>query len=407
MTVANFFAMDSHHLHADGEGYAMIEKAVSAQALSETIGAIYDCALEPDRWPEAMRQITELTSSAAMGMGLIDHKYNHNVHLYEYGYSEEYTRLYFEKYAKMDPAYVARLLYPVGEPVTGEMLFDENEFLQSRIYQEFLKPRGFRYGVTIELLRTAHRSAGTTLMRKEDQPAFDVEDLALLRLLAPHFCRAVSISDMLDLRTLRSEMLEATLDSLTAGVYLTTRDGRVVYMNAVAARQVKAGNVLRIVNNRLAPIDSRAAAALAAAILEVATDDTDASQTGHSLAMPDTDGAGYLATLLPIEGGRRQGIMAPFAASVAVFTQNPAQVPVVPGEAFARLYGLTGGELRVLLSLAQGLGAKEAADMLGIGEPTVRTHLQRLFSKTNTSRQAELLQLLQSSAPPVRSVGGT
>ena len=78
-------------------------------------------------------------------------------------------------------------------------------------------------------------------------------------------------------------------------------------------------------------------------------------------------------------------------------------MPVIPGEAFARLYSLTGGELRVLLALAQGLGAKEAADMLGIGEPTVRTHLQRLFSKTGTSRQAELLQLLQSSAPPVTS----
>ena len=184
-------------------------------------------------------------------------------------------------------------------------------------------------------------------------------------------------------------------------MYLTAREGRVVYMNAVAARQVKAGNVLRIVNNRLAPIDTKAGAALAKAFEEVATDDTDAGQTGYSLAIPDPDGAGYVATLLPIEGGRRQSIMAPFAASIAVFAQNPAQVPVIPGEAFARLYSLTGGELRVLLALAQGLGAKEAADMLGIGEPTVRTHLQRLFSKTGTSRQAELLQLLQSSAPPV------
>jgi DNA-binding CsgD family transcriptional regulator len=74
---------------------------------------------------------------------------------------------------------------------------------------------------------------------------------------------------------------------------------------------------------------------------------------------------------------------------------------MMPGEAFAKLYRLTGGELRVLLALAQGLGAKEAADMLGIAESTtVRTHLQRMFSKTGTSRQLELLQLLQSSASP-------
>jgi len=42
--------------------------------------------------------------------------------------------------------------------------------------------------------------------------------------------------------------------------------------------------------------------------------------------------------------------------------------------------------------------------MLGIGEPTVRTHLQRMFSKTRTSRQVELLQLLQTSTPPIKSV---
>jgi DNA-binding CsgD family transcriptional regulator len=79
---------------------------------------------------------------------------------------------------------------------------------------------------------------------------------------------------------------------------------------------------------------------------------------------------------------------------------------MMPGEAFARLYKLTGGELRVLMTLAQGLGAKETADMLGIGEPTVRSHLQRIFSKTNTTRQADLLRLLQSSTPPLLSAQG-
>ena len=91
---------------------------ISAQALSEAIGAIYDCALYPDHWPEAMRQVTELTASAAMGMGIIDHKQKHNVRLYDYGYEEDDLRVYYEKYAAMNPAFVARLMFPVGEPVT-------------------------------------------------------------------------------------------------------------------------------------------------------------------------------------------------------------------------------------------------------------------------------------------------
>ena len=378
-------------------------EGISPQALSETIGAIYDCALEPDRWPEAMQRITGLTASAAMGMGIIDHKHKHNVRLYDYGYSEEDMRIYFEKYAALDPTFVARLMYPVGEPVTSEVLLDEQELLESRIYQEFWKPRGFRYGATIELLRTTHRSAGTAVTRKEWQPAYGAADLALLRLLAPHLIRAVTISDVLDLRTLKSEMLEATLDRLAAGVFLTARDGRIVYMNAAAERQLETGNALRVVNKRLSAADPRARPVLAKAIDEAATCETDAGSGGHALAIPDSDGAGYVATLLPLERGRRQSIIAPFAASVAVFTQNPAEVPLMPGEAFAKLYRLTGGELRVLLVLARGVGAKEAADILGISEATVRTHLQRMFAKTGTSRQSELLQLLQSSTPPIKA----
>jgi DNA-binding HTH domain-containing proteins len=38
--------------------------------------------------------------------------------------------------------------------------------------------------------------------------------------------------------------------------------------------------------------------------------------------------------------------------------------------------------------------------MLGISEPTVRTHLQNIFSKTGTSRQTDVLRLLQSATPP-------
>jgi DNA-binding CsgD family transcriptional regulator len=49
------------------------------------------------------------------------------------------------------------------------------------------------------------------------------------------------------------------------------------------------------------------------------------------------------------------------------------------------------------------LGAKEAADMLGISEPTVRTHLQHMLAKTHTLRQADLLRLLRTSTPPVRA----
>ena len=277
----------------------------------------------------------------------------------------------------------------------------DDEMRESRFYREVLEPFGYLDFIGLSALRTGGRVAYLQATRTERDPRYGAREISLFKLLSPHVCRALAIADVLDLRTLRSEMLEATLDGLVAGVYLVTRDGRVVYMNAAAERQVKTGNAIRIVNNRLSPTNPEARAVLSKAIDDAGKDEADARLGGHTLAIPENRGAGYVATLLPLERGRRKSIIAPFAASVAIFTRDPTQAPLLPGEAFARLYGLTGGELRVLLALAQGLGAKDAADMLGISEPTVRTHLQHMFSKTGTSRQADLLRRMHSSAPPV------
>jgi DNA-binding CsgD family transcriptional regulator/PAS domain-containing protein len=374
-------------------------EGISAQALSDTIGAIYDCALDPERWRDTCRRMAELCESPAGGMCVHDMRNVQNDHLFEFGYEPEFFELLQQHYAQ-SPIAADGIVRDVGDVLTLGQICGDEELFESRFYRELLKPYGCLDFIGIIALRTGDRVAWVHASRTDSAPRYGSGDIGLFQLLSPHVCRALTISNALDIRTLRSEMLEATLDGLAAGVYLARRDGRVVYMNAAAERQVKAGNALRLVNNRLIPTDPQARATIAKAIDVVATDETEAGPGGHSLAIPDTNGAGYVATLLSLGQGRRQSILAPFAASVAIFAQDPEQVPLMPGEAFARLYRLTGGELRVLLALAQGLGAKEAAEMLGIGEPTVRTHLQRMFCKTGTSRQAELLHLLQSSAPP-------
>ena len=201
--------------------------------------------------------------------------------------------------------------------------------------------------------------------------------------------------------------LEATLDALASGVYLTDHDGRVAYMNRAGQDQLKTGNALRIVNGHLSAVSAGARATMAQAIADAATDNATAPASGVMLALPGECESGLVATIKPLGRSHRRSISRPPAAKgfVAVFIQDPAVAPQCPGEAFAKLYGLTGGELRVLLAMAMapGLGIKEAGDMLGISETTAKTHLQRIYSKTNTSRQPELISLFRACAPPVRS----
>ena len=60
----------------------------------------------------------------------------------------------------------------------------------------------------------------------------------------------------------------------------------------------------------------------------------------------------------------------------------------------AEACGLTPTEARMLGLVVKGLDTVVAARKLGIARTTARTHLQRLFAKTGTARQSELVRFV-------------
>jgi DNA-binding CsgD family transcriptional regulator len=282
------------------------------------------------------------------------------------------------------------------------MLRDLDSLRKSPFYLEWIKAQRFGCLMGVNVLREGRRGAGLVANRKDWQPPFGGRELRLLGLLAPHLRRTVAISNTLDLKSIATEALEATLDALSTAVYLTDVNGRVTYLNDAAECQIRSGNALRIIGSRLAPVNHAAQTALMAAIAGAIADEAATMVPGIALAVPGLDGCGLVATVLPLARGRRRDASGAFAAA-AIFVQDSSRAPVYPGRAFAKLYGLTEAELRVLLTMAPGLGVKEAAEILGIAEVTARTHLQRVFAKTGTSKQTELLNLLKNSTPPINT----
>jgi DNA-binding CsgD family transcriptional regulator/PAS domain-containing protein len=374
------------------------------ESFSRVVEAIYDCALEPNRWHGAVRMIADLLASQRCTLGVHDYQNGCNDLMFQLGWDDEYYwRLHEEKYTKMNPFFAGFQLLSVGDVQTRAGLVDDSEFLESRYYLEWVKPQGLDDMIAVKALQTGQRTGLLVLNRAEPHPRYGDAEVRLLRLLAPHVCKSVAISDALSLRTIRSEALEATLNALSSAVYLADRHGRIVFMNDAAERLVKAGNCLRIENNYLAPVDRSAAKTLSNAIDEALADEVIASTGGWTVALPGKDGQGLVATILSLTRGERRTVCNAFFATVAIFVQDPTVIPPLPGEAFAKLYGLSGSELRVLLAMAPGLSVKEAAEMLGISETTAKTHLQHIYGKTSTSKQTELMRLFASSAPPIHA----
>jgi DNA-binding CsgD family transcriptional regulator len=63
-------------------------------------------------------------------------------------------------------------------------------------------------------------------------------------------------------------------------------------------------------------------------------------------------------------------------------------------EEAAHLFGLTAAECRLLRLLFDGISLGGAAQFLGIARTTARTHLQRIFDKTGSRRQSDLVRLV-------------
>jgi DNA-binding CsgD family transcriptional regulator len=58
------------------------------------------------------------------------------------------------------------------------------------------------------------------------------------------------------------------------------------------------------------------------------------------------------------------------------------------------LFGLTAAEAVFAAEISRGDGMQAVAERLSIAPTTARTHLTRIFEKTGTRRQAELVRLL-------------
>ena len=77
------------------------------------------------------------------------------------------------------------------------------------------------------------------------------------------------------------------------------------------------------------------------------------------------------------------------AALVMLYDQDMG--PDVDMDVLSRLYGLTRGEATLTAILVRGKTIEEAAAELFISPHTARTHLKRIFMKTDTHRQTELV----------------
>ena len=190
------------------------------------------------------------------------------------------------------------------------------------------------------------------------------------------------------------------LDGLGAGMFLVDETGGIVHVNGSGQVMLHERSVLRAADGKLVACEANAASALKKIFATAGGGAVAVCTSDIAVPLGTRDGEHYVAHVLPLTSGARRRAGARYAAVAALFVHKVALEASFRPEAIATVYNLTPSELRVLLAIVEVGGVQGAAEALGIGEATVKTHLHRLFRKTGSARQADLVKLVAGFASP-------
>ena len=215
-----------------------------------------------------------------------------------------------------------------------------------------------------------------------------------LTMILPHVRRALQIGEDIARSRAETAALADTLDGLGAGLFIVDGTTRILHTNAAARRLLAAEDVLCSRGGRLVACDPQANRSLRLAL--AASDDAMPSPL-PLIASDGTHRVGHIRLLKPVARPYGDGA---HEALAAVMVYKAGMEYPRPPDIIAMFYNLTPTELRILLAIVEIGGAPEVAAKLGIAPSTVRTHVGRLFEKTGTKRQAELVRLVAGFASP-------
>ncbi|MBZ9886058.1 LuxR C-terminal-related transcriptional regulator [Mesorhizobium sp. CA10] len=356
------------------------------------VGQIYDAAVEPGRWPQVLETLSDFLEGAATKLTFQNTRTlrseANSVRMppeADITYARYYykTNVFLPRIARLH----AGTLIPIWELLPREV------YRRSEFYNDFCRPGDMCHSIGLVLANEPDTRVVFTCGRAETTAEFEPEHLDRLRRIGPHLVRAASVG----LRLSRSEIARSAnveaLDRIAQGVLIVAASGEILFANRTAEALLNEADGIRTEKSALRAA-RRAHAAQFQRLIVAAAERSDTAGGVMALARPaPRRPLSVLVAPLKIEStwfvtGRPAAI---------VFVADPDSAPRSMQAQVRNLYRLTPAEAAVAIAVARGEGLQAAADELGISLTTVRTHLQHVFEKTETRRQAELVRLIAAS----------
>ncbi|WP_042695820.1 helix-turn-helix transcriptional regulator [Azospirillum sp. B506] len=387
-----------------------------AQDADSLIEDIYDAVTFPERWGGILERLCTLTDATHGFLFTTGPRYDsrtaalwarHNITDRQLA---DYTT-HFRHRDVWANAAAARGLLNRCVVRRGEELVPDAVLRRSAFFNELLRDHGMGRLCALALSdggELAPMQPVLSLFRPADASPFPDETVRLLQDCAPHIQRAMRLRVRLLAREDGGDDARwsgRAVDRLPIGIALLDAAGRIVGMNRAGRAMIDMRDGLRLQHGRL-QAEQGAEARRLTHVLDAAVSTAGRGVTARRGEAADlrvsrpSGRASYLLTVLPLSPETAVG---PFGDAdggdgvrirAAVYIVDPAAVTPGVGKRLGALFGLTPVEAGLVADLLADLTPAEIGGRRGVAISTVRSQLRNIFAKTGTTRQSELMNLV-------------
>ena len=364
--------------------------------LLRLVGLIYDAAADPARWHDVLKTTATLGGFSAGTIHFQDLQ-SHAVGLvYSLNVGPDYEATYGQYYASVNPWSRRTDLLVKGRINVRRMVMSDPAMAATEFWNDWARHMGlfdFTAGV---LAQSGTLTGAITMYRGPNAERCGETEVQLMQVLTPHIIRATELHRRLGTLETRNQALASAIDQLPYGFVLVDATARIQLLNRAAEIVLAQRDGLGVVAGRLVATDPVCQGRLARIVRDAAAKGGLADAGGTLAVERPSMRRAYVVVAAPLRPG---GFSDVENALAAVFISDPEAQVESAADLLVRVYGLTRAEAALAQRLMQGQSLAAAADELGVSRNTVKTHLQRIFTKTGTHRQSELIRLLLAAAP--------
>lgn len=369
----------------------------SVEAVSNLVGLIYEAGYDQSLWPGAMAGLRDMVGGSRCCV------LRFNAIAAEAVASEPDPDFNSPRAAEellRDPLLGQTMELPIGVIQRWPPGEEEAAFRRRDAWQDWFRPRDLDHWLACNLFASNGSSWLLNMHRSSRQGGFANEEIDFLQKVMPHVQRAGQIGQMLE----NTSVLASAFSHLPFGVLLVTGRHRLVTMNEAAeALLSRAASPVTLHKGYVASPDAQDTGRLHRLIEDCCPPSDGAIPgPGGTLLIPSNrerlNQPRLVLSVAPFPGARAYGLAVERCA-VIVIRQLAGQPPQGFDSHVRALFDLTPAEARLAAALAAGRTLKDAALDAGITIKTGRTYLDRIFTKTRTHQQSELVALLKSTEP--------